>query len=186
MSVENKNLGPNIKVKTTSEVEIDWTKLGYSQELLDKKTGAGITVRKEMNQLTSQFVNAATEEEKSQIAVDAFAKGDGHMQPIIDAAGVANIVRDELKKGGSRIQIPSTTAMQGDTRGLSQRQGLHTPTVAEIIANANKPDPTAPYFDPNSDHMRVINPLEPHYDLSGDFPRPINPLKPGPKMPTNG
>lgn len=75
-----------------------------------------------------------------------------------------------------------TTVLQGGTRGVAQQQGLHTPTMAEIIAQGNQRDPAAPYFDTNSDHMRVINPLEPHYDLSGDFPKLVNPLKPGPKI----
>lgn len=83
-----------------------------------------------------------------------------------------------LTRGASGSQV----VFQGDTRGLAQRQGLHTPTIEEIIAQGNQRDPAAPYFDTNSDHMRVINPLESHYDLSGDFPKLVNPLKPGPKI----
>ncbi len=75
-----------------------------------------------------------------------------------------------------------TITLQGDSRGLRQKGILHTPTIAEIIANANKPDPTATHFDPNSDHMRQIDPRAPHYNLSGDFPTLVNPLKTGPRI----
>lgn len=103
--------------------------------------------------------------------------------------------REIRKRANEKPDVPinlgrnssgSQVVFQGDTRGLAQRQVLHTPTMSEIVANANKPDPTVPHFDTNSDFMRQIDPLAPHYDLSGDFPRLVNPLKPGPKMPTNG
>jgi len=79
----------------------------------------------------------------------------------------------------SRAVAP-TIVFQGG--GVAQPRGLHTHTIQEIIQKAKQPDPTAPYFDTNSDHMRVINPLEPHYDLSGDFPKLVTPLKPGLKI----
>lgn len=75
--------------------------------------------------------------------------------------------------------IPVQPRIYGAIRPL---KGLHTPTIAEIITNANQPDPTKPYFDTNSDHMRQINPFEPHTDFSGEFPVTVNPLKPGPKI----
>ena len=93
------------------------------------------------------------------------------------------------KSSETAAQTPSLTTrpvvMPSGIRGV-QQQGLHTPTMAEIIANANKSRSTEIVFDANSDHMAQIDPLATHYDLSGDFPRLVNPLKPGPKMPTNG
>lgn len=106
-------------------------------------------------------------------------------------AGVIYQMNEAEAKENRRAQVKKNPPIarpveaQGDTRYLTQHRGLHTPTIQEIIADANKPDPTAPYFDTNSDHMRQINPLEPHWTF-GDNPRLVNPLNPGPKMPTNG
>ena len=79
-----------------------------------------------------------------------------------------------LGKNSSGSQV----VFQGDTRGLSQRQGLHTPTIQEIIAKGNAPRSTEVVFDTNSDHMRQIDPLAPYTDFSGNFPRTVDPLKP--------
>ena len=105
--------------------------------------------------------------------------------------GIQNTVREAKEyadfiarlNGRSAPTAPPVPVLQGGIRRSTQ--GLHTPTMAEIVANANKPDPTAPYFDTNSDFMRKIDPLAPHY-THGDFPTLVNPLKPGPKMPSNG
>jgi len=74
--------------------------------------------------------------------------------------------------------IIPTTVMQGDTRGLTQRQGLHTPTIQEIIARGNAPRSTEVVFDTNSNSMRQIDPLAPYTDFSGNFPKTVDPLKP--------
>lgn len=82
-----------------------------------------------------------------------------------------------LNRGVSESQV----VFQGDTRGLAQRQGLHTPTIQEIIANNNRVDPTQPYRDINSETGQMINPLEPHLVWKGDFVVKVDPLNPGPK-----
>lgn len=189
MSKEDEiHIGPSIKVKPSSnEVRVDWTKLGYNENTLNSITSEGTTVREQMDQFTSKLVHAVTKEEATAIGVNEFVHGaDAHMQRVWDATGVADIVKDELKKrvGNSVSQVSSLAArpvvLQGGIRPSTG--GLHTLTAAEIIANGQKLDPTQPYFDTNSDHGRMINPLEPHYDLSGDFPKLVNPLKPGPKI----
>lgn len=85
-----------------------------------------------------------------------------------------------LKLNPTTGQIPRPTILQGGIRPPTQ--GLHTPTMAEIIQQANQRDPTQPYFDTNSDHMRMIDPLAEHTIFSGEGVRTVNPLKPGPKM----
>lgn len=97
-------------------------------------------------------------------------------------AGYWALPEPEVKPTISAQKPPavSNTVLQGGIRRSTG--GLHTLSMAEIIAQANQADPTAVHFDPNSDHMRQVDPLAPHYDLSGDFPKLITPLKPGPKI----
>lgn len=183
---EEISIGPSIKVKKSSnEVSVDWTKLGYTNETLDRSAGGGQTVREQMNQLTSKLVHAVTEEEKTVISVNGFVQGGGHMGSVLDAIQTANIIKKELRKGEASTQTASSTVrpvvMQGDTRGL-QPTGLHTLTAAEIVANANKRDPTAPHYEEGGNVGRWVDPLAPHADFSGEVPRIVNPLKPGPKI----
>lgn len=148
----------------------------YDPELVARveKESGGLTPREVVANVTNK-IRFASPRERLKIAARSPA-----------LAGVIYELNGAEGHGGVEAEKNSPTArpvvMQGDTRGLAQRQGLHTPTMAEIIAQGNQRDPAAPYFDTNSDHMRVINPLEPHYDLSGDFPKLVNPLKPGPKI----
>ena len=122
--------------------------------------------------------NNFTEQDKADIAAGKETHDSVHekKQKVIWKAEA------ESKKTSVVRSITPLTVLQGDTRGLTQNKGLHTPTMAEIIANANKPRPTQVVFDTNSDHMRQIDPLAPYTDFSGNFPKTVNPLKPGPKI----
>lgn len=93
-----------------------------------------------------------------------------------EAASVARYIVNTIREQQGLSTLPPLYAY-----GSPQHGGLHTPTMQEIVARANQRDPTAPYFDPNSDHMRQINPLEPHWSGS-EHPVYVNPLKPGLKI----
>lgn len=105
----------------------------------------------------------------------------GQIEETLTWAGYWAVPEPTVKPATSSVQRSPTVSnivIQGDTRGLTQHRGPHTLTAAEIIAEGNRPDPTAPYFDPNSDQMRLVDPLEPHYDFSTDFHTLVEPLKP--------
>ncbi len=171
------------------KVQSDWAKLGYSEQVLNSTDSDGRTLREKMDKLASDLVNAKTEVERGQVIINA-TKGDGHLQPLVDAAGIAKLAVNKLVEGSTHDPARNLTLhsnMQGgDTRGLAQQSGLHTPTMAEIVANAKKSSQTGVIFDTNSGNMRQIDPLAPHFDLSGEVPRPVSPLKPGPKISGNG
>lgn len=91
-------------------------------------------------------------------------------------------LRSAVEKAKNRPMTPPPAVMQGDTRGLVQQKGLHTPTIMEIIEQANQPNPTEPYFEAGGNVGRWINPLEPHWNLSGDFAKLVDPRNPPPKI----
>lgn len=137
----------------------------------------GFTPSELVNGLLNQIKNAPPEE-RFRIAARTPSLA-GVIYDMFEAEKHRKVVAE---KKPPITPIPSPEFMQGDTRGFGQRRGLHSSTMREIIQKANQRDPTAPYFDPNSDHMAQINPLTPHWNLSGDFPILVTPLKPGFKM----
>jgi hypothetical protein len=63
---------------------------------------------------------------------------------------------------------------------------LHSPTISEILYQANQPRPTTPYFQQTDQGPREVNPMDPHTDFSHDIPQTIDPRKPPYHNPTQG
>lgn len=102
------------------------------------------------------------------------------IEPYFDNSG--HYVSPLTKKHPTTVNSAARTEVMPSGRIVFQfqQEGLHAPSLREILAG--KLDPTQSYFEVGGNVGRWVDPLAPHYDLSGDFPRLVNPLKPGPKI----
>lgn len=77
MTGENLSGREGIKVTRDHEVAVDWTRAGYSEEDLNHVGSDGLTEREHMDKLTTQFLNAQSEEERNKIIINEEASKEG-------------------------------------------------------------------------------------------------------------
>lgn len=145
--------------------------------------------KEELHELTTSPEDRIKEDEATlaYLAKDVVFSGAGYESEKAAMRRIAAAKREIAGKSSEPVkpQPPTVTVfpvvLQGGVGGIQQK-GLHTPSMQEIMQKANQPDPTAPYFNPNTDVPTLVDPLAPHPDFSGEVPRIVNPLKPGPKI----
>ncbi len=192
---------------------IKWEESGIPEDVLNKKCSSGMTVREAIEGARNQIFNAnrleraviAMNSEWVRPIVDQINSDEDTLFEIAEANSEQRVEiaqrsprAAELVVWAYEIEAKREKAKQQTIRrssstpiiygGVTPRRAgsLHTPTMSEIIEQANKPRPTQPYFRDSDQGGRWIDPLEPYMDFSHDIPQMVDPRKPPYHNPTQG
>lgn len=149
---------------------LDWALHASTQKIAQR----AIQVAKEGSEMDKAFVEVYD--------ATLFAKLKANRGDTDDLIALAQTV--QRLKDESQQSAPLPRIVGGN---YPQRPGsLHSPTISEILYQANKPRPTEPYFRDSDQGGRWIDPMEPYTDFSHDIPQTVDPRKPPYHNPTQG
>lgn len=127
MTGENLSGREGIKVTRNHEVQVDWTRLDYSEEYLNLSAENGLTRRQELDNLTTRLVRAGTEEGAQKVAHE-----EELSKNLLDSLVVAKVIREDIAKveGHTTHQVFPPQAGGPPPRQDEEQEGMfHSPKL---------------------------------------------------------